>query len=134
MLIRELAAKTDVAAHTIRFYEQEGLLDHRYVTRGKNNYRNYSEAAIERIAMIKQGQAAGFTLAEVKSLLFSWDAGELNPEDQIFHIRQKVNALTETICELQAARSFLMEKLAGLEETTTVDRLSEDQPSPESSV
>ena len=43
MKVQELAEKSGLTAHTIRFYEKEGLLDSRHVRRDANNYRNYTE-------------------------------------------------------------------------------------------
>jgi DNA-binding transcriptional MerR regulator len=45
MKIHELAQKTGLTAPTIRFYEQEGLLDTHHVRRGENNYRDYYQKA-----------------------------------------------------------------------------------------
>lgn len=36
---------------TVRFDEKEGLLDGRHVRREGNNYRNYSDEAIERLKL-----------------------------------------------------------------------------------
>ncbi|GHO97789.1 hypothetical protein KSF_078370 [Reticulibacter mediterranei] len=43
MLISELEKKTGLPRHTIRFYEQEGLLEKHSIRRGENNYRDYSD-------------------------------------------------------------------------------------------
>jgi len=59
MKIQELAKKTGLTAHTIRFYEKEGLLDSRHVRRDENNYRNYSDKVIERLKLIKKFQGVG---------------------------------------------------------------------------
>jgi MerR family transcriptional regulator, copper efflux regulator len=77
MKISELVRKTGLTAHTIRFYEKEGLLDTRHVRRGENNYRDYCEEAVEHLLIIKEVQAAGFTLAEFKELDEVGNAGEL---------------------------------------------------------
>jgi len=42
MLINELSKKTSLTSHTIRFYEEEGLLDKRHIQCGENNFRYYS--------------------------------------------------------------------------------------------
>ena len=111
MLIRELANKTDVAPHTIRFYEKEGLIDERFFARGDNNYRYYREAAIERIRMIKHGQAAGFTLSEVRELMDMWDAGKLTADEQVVYIQQKIEEVTHKIAALEGVRRYLDNKL-----------------------
>ncbi len=62
MKIQELAQKTGLSVHTIRFYEKQGLLDGRHVRRENNNYRDYSDEAIERLNLVKkfQGWVARF--------------------------------------------------------------------------
>ena len=74
MKIQELADKMGLTIHTIRFYEKEGLLDDRHVRRESNNYRNYSEEAIERLKLIKKFQSIGCSLAELKEVLQDYDA------------------------------------------------------------
>ncbi|MGG6310812.1 MerR family transcriptional regulator [Paenibacillus macerans] len=74
MKIQELANKMGLTIHTIRFYEKEGLLDDRHVGRESNNYRNYSEEAVERLKLIKKFQSIGCSLAELKEVLQDHDA------------------------------------------------------------
>ncbi len=73
MKIQELAEKMGLTIHTIRFYEKEGLLDNRHVGRESNNYRNYSEEAVERLKLIKKFQSIGCSLAELKEALQDHD-------------------------------------------------------------
>ena len=73
MKIQELADKMGLTIHTIRFYEKEGLLDDRHVRRESNNYRNYSEEAVERLRLIKNFQSIGCSLAELKVALQDCD-------------------------------------------------------------
>ncbi len=115
MLIGELARKTGLSVHTIRFYEKEGLLDSRYVRRGENNYRYYSEEAIERLTLIKQAQMTGFTLAELKELAVAYDAGELTSSRQHVFMQRKIDDLSQKITELERVRSQLISKLALIE-------------------
>lgn len=114
MRIRELADKTGLASHTIRFYEKERLLDERFISRGENNYRDYSAEAVERVMMIKRGQSAGFTLAEIRELMALWDEGRLTPAEQIHYITHKIDDLTRRIADLERVRHDLRAKLASL--------------------
>ena len=91
--IHELAAQTGLTAHTIRFYEREGLLDSRHVQREDNNYRQYSDAAIERVSLIKNFQGVGCSLAELKRILQDQDAHRLTHEEIIEWIRDKIRAI-----------------------------------------
>src|SRR6266849_6128070 len=99
MFIGELAKKTGLTSHTIRFYEEEGLLDIRHVRRGANNYRSYSQEAIERLRLIKQAQATGFTIAELKELAEAYDAGKLSKGQQVRSLRRKVEEFGKKIAE-----------------------------------
>jgi len=114
MLMRELVERTGLSSATLRFYEHEGLLDEQFINRSSNNYRNYKETAIERVMMIKQGQTAGFTLAEIKQLLRAWDAGQLTTVEQIVYLEQKRAELSQKIAELEAIQTHISDKLSSI--------------------
>lgn len=114
MLISELANRTDLPVHTIRFYEREGLIDDRFFRRGENGYRYYDDSAVERVEMIKQGQAAGYTLAEVRELMVMWDAGELTTDTQLEYLADKVDELTAKIQHMERIKRYLTDKIAAL--------------------
>ncbi|MBA2681507.1 MAG: MerR family transcriptional regulator [Ktedonobacteraceae bacterium] len=83
MKIHELAQRTGLTAPTIRFYEQEGLLDARHVQRGENNYRDYCEETVKHLLMLKKLQAVGFTLAEFKELIQADETNELTRQKKV---------------------------------------------------
>lgn len=93
MKIQELAKKTGLTVYTIRFYEKEGLFDSRHVRREKNNYRNYSEVAIERLKLIKKFQGVGCSLAELKVILKDRDENTLTNNQVIEWICQKITEI-----------------------------------------
>jgi DNA-binding transcriptional MerR regulator len=68
MKIGELAKATGLAPSAIRYYEAEGLLREEVIRRGTNNYREYSEASVTAILLLKKFQAAGFSIKELKTL------------------------------------------------------------------
>ncbi len=74
MLIGELAAKAGLPAKTIRFYEQAGLIP--APPRTPAGYRDYPPGAFDRLAFIANAQVAGFTLAEIRSVLAIRDSGD----------------------------------------------------------
>ena len=126
MFISELAKKTGLTVHTIRFYEEEGLLDTRHVRRGANNYRSYSQEAIERLKLIKQAQATGFTISELKELAEAYDAGTLSKEQQVVSLRRKVETIGRQIAELERLQTTLLNKLAVLEQKEMVSAHQDD--------
>jgi len=90
MRIRELAEKSGLTAHTIRFYEKEGLLDSRHVRRDANTYRTYAEGALERLELIRKFQGIGCSIAELKEILHDKDAHVRTNREVIAWIRQKI--------------------------------------------
>lgn len=90
MKIGELSEKTGLSVHTIRFYEKEGLLDSRHIRREENNYRNYTEKAIERLNLVKKFQGVGCSLTEVKEILQDRDSNTRTNQQVIEWIRQKI--------------------------------------------
>ncbi|MFX3634647.1 MAG: MerR family transcriptional regulator [Candidatus Pristimantibacillus sp.] len=93
MKIQELGDLIGLTPHTIRFYEKEGLLDSRHIQREKNNYRNYSEEAIERLKLIKKFQGIGCSLAELKTFLQDHDTNARTNQEVIEWILQKINEI-----------------------------------------
>lgn len=71
--IGKVAALAHVSTDAIRYYEQQGLIQPSAIS--ANGYRMYGEEAAPRIRFIKQAQACGFTLAEVKELLLLREHG-----------------------------------------------------------
>ena len=107
MLIKELAEKTGLTPQTIRFYEKEGFLDTRYIRRRENNYRDYSEDAVRQLLNLKAGQAAGFTLAELKQYREAVETGEVATQQQVTFLHQKIDDINGTIAELERIRAHL---------------------------
>ena len=70
--IGELAKATGVTTDTLRHYERKGVL---HSQRAGNGYRQYLEDALERVRMVRQGLAIGFTLDELRSIFKVFDRG-----------------------------------------------------------
>src|SRR4028118_1584893 len=72
LTIGQLAGGGNVGVETIRFYQRKGLLE---TPTRDTGIRRYGSEDLRRLRFIKQAQAAGFTLEEIRELL-SLDAGE----------------------------------------------------------
>ncbi|AHV99671.1 MerR family transcriptional regulator [Paenibacillus sabinae] len=118
MKIQELADKMGLTIHTIRFYEKEGLLDNRHVRRESNNYRNYSEEAIERLKLIKKFQSIGCSLAELKEALQDHDTNSRTnlqiidwiqgKKEEIERKKQEYDQMLDTLNKMLEYRTLLM--------------------------
>ena len=100
--IGKLAAAGGVGIETIRYYQRRGLLE----TPGRGDgIRRYGSNDIRRLRFIRQAQAAGFTLEEIKELL-DLDAGEDRARAREL-ANARVKALDVRIAELKDARDAL---------------------------
>lgn len=67
LTIGKIARETAVSPDTLRYYEREGLIAP--AGKSEGGYRLYARDAIPRLRFIKQAQACGFTLTEIRELL-----------------------------------------------------------------
>lgn len=118
MRIGEVAQRAGVSPDTIRFYEKLGLLDASLYQRHTNNYRIYTEAAVERLTLIKHAKRFGFTLAELRQLSDQWQSDQLSGHDKIEILAAKLDEIDQHMRELAQLKAYVAEKLASLRETT----------------
>jgi len=74
MKIGEIAARAGIPAKTIRFWEDQQLLPP--PARTPAGYREYDPAILKRLAFIRQCQAAGLTLEQIRQVLGIRDGGQ----------------------------------------------------------
>ena len=100
--IGRLASAGGVGVETVRFYQRRGLLE---TPTRDDGIRRYGSADLRRLRFIKQAQAAGFTLEQIKELL------DLDASDDRCRVRELANerlvALDARIAELKRARDAL---------------------------
>jgi MerR family mercuric resistance operon transcriptional regulator len=102
LTIGQLAKGVSVGVETIRFYQRKGLL--KTPTR-ESGIRRYGREDQRRLRFIRQAQAAGFTLEEIKQLL-DLDAGEDRSRAHEL-ATTRIEALNAKILELERARDSL---------------------------
>jgi MerR family transcriptional regulator, copper efflux regulator len=111
MRISVLAEKARVSVDTIRFYEKKGLIDSELVGRQANNYRDYSEASLERLILIQQAKRLGFTLAEIQQWIRDYESDRLSKPEKRRILNQKLAEIDTRIEELKQMRSYLAKKI-----------------------
>jgi len=101
MLIGEVVARTGLSERTVRFYEQEGLIDPRRTDAGRRIYDRAELTTLYRITALKR---AGFSLSEIKRLLDSKFL-EVNEviRAQISVLEKQRAALNEALTRLKRA-------------------------------
>ena len=95
MDISEVAKKSGVAASALRYYERKGLI-HSLESGGAR--RQFSPAVLDQLSLIALGQAAGFSLDEIR-LMFT-PGGEPNIDRAV--LASKADELERMVKRLKA--------------------------------
>ena len=120
MQIAELEQRTGVNRHTLRYYEKAGLLQE--VERRGNNYRDYPEKAVERVDMVRQLKALGFSLREIREVLDALRSYSIDCEQGAVLMAEKKAAVDDKIRELKQVSALLGREQQRLEESAAALR------------
>ncbi|WP_058304416.1 MerR family transcriptional regulator [Gorillibacterium timonense] len=97
--ISQVADKTGITAHTLRFYDKEGLLP--FVDRNKAGNRDFKESDFEWLAVITCLKKSGMPVKKIREFV-DWSMegdGTLQQRLEVFEIHKK--AVMEKIAELE---------------------------------
>lgn len=98
--IAELAARTGVAASTLRFYEEKGLI----ASIGRRGLRRlFDPSVLEQLAFISLGRTAGFSLDEIAGMFAPGGVTRVDRQA----LTAKADELDRKIKRLAAARDGL---------------------------
>ena len=117
--ISDLASEYDVTTRTIRFYEDEGLLEPERVGR----QRIFSQRDRTRLKLILRGKRIGFSLAEIREIIDMYDG----PPGEAGQLRHLLDQIERRLADLEVRRTAIdhtLEDLADVAEAARV-RLSE---------
>lgn len=104
--ISELSAKVGLSAHTLRFYEKNGLV-HASI-RSESGYRYYNDADIKRVEFVKSARNMGFSLDDISTLLsIRVDKQSHSCQDVTDITQNKLDEVNSKIAELQSMQKTL---------------------------
>jgi DNA-binding transcriptional MerR regulator len=107
--IGDVARLSGIGIEALRFYEKSGLLER--PARTESGYRMYGRDVLDRLAFIKQSQALGFSLDEIRSIVEDARTGK-SPCDEVREIvRHRLEELDERMHEMRRYRKELAETL-----------------------
>ncbi|WEL53529.1 MerR family transcriptional regulator [Pseudomonas kermanshahensis] len=112
MKIGELEARSGASRHTLRYYEQLGLIS---PLRQTNNYRVYTEQTLHDLDFIQRAQSMGFSLGEIGEILDAQRNQLIDCADGARLIEKKMAEIEQKIANLQSIYRYLDEERANLE-------------------
>lgn len=98
--IGELASIANVSKRTIDYYTKLGLLN---ANRSQNNYRIYSESALQDLKFIEECKSLHYPLEEIKRKLEMKKHADVKKEV----VQKQIEAVTQQIIQLQNDLSIL---------------------------
>jgi DNA-binding transcriptional MerR regulator len=109
--IGQVAEATGVAAKTIRYYEQIGVLP--APSRTVSGYRQYDEPGVQRVRFIRRARTLGLPLRNLKALMATLN-GRPRPALRprlLALVRDQLSAVRHQIAELQLLQGELEQVL-----------------------
>ena len=106
--ISQLAEKLSVSAHTLRFYEKEGLLPS--IQRDQSGSRVLSQADAEWLELLRCLQNTGMPLKEIKQFVEWLEQGDRSIEQRLALFQAQVEKVEQQIAELQRHLEILKYK------------------------
>jgi MerR family transcriptional regulator, redox-sensitive transcriptional activator SoxR len=105
LTIGEIAKRSGLPVSTIHFWEAKGLIRS---VRSEGNQRRFARPELRRIAVIKIGQRAGISLAEIRRMLGTLPADRaVSAKNWATLSKRWKNSLDERIARLTALRDQL---------------------------
>ncbi|WP_018403828.1 MerR family transcriptional regulator [Marinobacter gelidimuriae] len=115
MHIAELANRTGTGRHALRYYEKQGLLVG--IKRDQNNDRDYLEAAVEQVNLLRQLQSLGFSLKEIREILDGLRNNHMDCAEGARLMAEKRVKVEQQIAQLHAVSGLLAREQQRLKES-----------------
>ena len=108
--ISELSREFDVTTRTIRFYEDEGLLE----PNRKGRHRVYSSRDRIRLKLILRGKRLGFSLSDIGDIIDMYDS-EPGEEGQLQYFIEIISVRRKTLKQQRDDIEVTLKELDGIE-------------------
>ena len=97
--IQDVSEKTGLTAHTLRYYEKEGLISG--VERTQGGFRQYTDEDLERLGLICCLKNTGMSIQEIARFVQLTHEGEHTLEERVELLRAHREQVLERIAEMQ---------------------------------
>ena len=97
--IQDVSEKTGLTAHTLRYYEKEGLISG--VERTQGGFRQYTDEDLERLGLIRCLKNTGMSIKEISRFVELTREGEQTLEERVALLRAHRDRVLERMAEMQ---------------------------------
>ena len=125
--IQDVSNKTGLSAHTLRYYEKEGLLSH--VERTPGGFRQYTDEDMEAIGLICCLKNTGMSLQEITRFVSLTHEGDQTLRERVELLRGHRENVISRIQEMQKYLDKVTWKLNFFSEKLRAYEAREEQKS-----
>ena len=118
--IQEVSQKTGLTAHTLRYYEKEGLIIG--VDRSQGGFRQYTDEDLERLGLIRCLKNTGMSIKEISRFVQLTREGDHTLEERVALLRshrdqviKKMEEMQQYLDKVNWKLNFFSEKLKAYE-------------------
>lgn len=109
MDIKEVSALTGIKAHTLRYYENIGLINN--ITRDSNGRREYSENDIKWIEVLKRLKETGMKLSKMKKYVELKNIGSTTIKERKVLLQVHAENIENEIKKLSGTLEYIYNKI-----------------------
>ena len=114
--IGDVAERTGLSVHALRFYEREGLMLSQHVTRGKGGHRRYTPMDVKWLVLCIKLRASGMPLAQVRRYACLVREGPGNEQERLDLLREQQARVEQQLTDLQECLRIITRKVGTYEQ------------------
>ncbi|WP_458072096.1 MerR family transcriptional regulator [Rhodanobacter sp. BL-MT-08] len=115
MLIADFCRRADLTRDAVRLYVKLGLFTPNVGHSASNRYQQFSDADLDRAAVIRTAQQLGFTLKQIVTFNLEYAAGAMDRKRKLDIMRAQLEAVELKAERIRAMKKYLRAKIAWLE-------------------
>jgi DNA-binding transcriptional MerR regulator len=123
--IGDVARRTGLSVHALRFYEREGLLLSEHVARGTGGRRIYGPEDVRWLGICTKLRRSGMPLAQIRRFAELVREGPGNEEQRLELLREHQRRVAEQLAELDECLRIISRKV-GVYEQHLADETARD--------
>jgi DNA-binding transcriptional MerR regulator len=123
--IGDVAERTGLSVHALRFYEREGLMLSQYVTRGTGGHRRYTPMDVKWLMLCIKLRASGMPLAQIRRYAGLVREGPGNEQERLDLLREQQARVEQQLADLQECLQIITRKV-GIYEQHLADGTTQD--------
>ncbi len=124
MKIQDVAARTKLSIHTLRYYEGLGLIVP--VARAGNGHRIYSEYDVERIVFVSRLRAMGMPITTIQRYMQLAQQGDATVTERLQILERHEVVVMQHLQEFQNHLALIRRKIAHYRELFHANLMAED--------